>query len=370
MKHLMIIVFLLSAIEVLNAANTETAITFTGGSVADLQALLDKAPTGAVVVCAQTKPLEVSTSIWLRKPVTLRGLKANLLPKVGKTPILMADAEKITLTDIEMHGNYDSVSQTLRAPFIHVKRGGFVIERCKFYDGTKDGIMVTPEKGTGDIVGGTIRDIEGERMGRDLVSLSGGNEGLRIRDVTVENINLKKGYFRGAVEVSDGADNIIVRHVYAEEAVYGIDVQDHGGSRGTNTKVVLEDVTAVRCRHIIRTANNPLSKHTDLTLRNSTGKNCRDPVSISNTTGVRIENLSIIADQEIPTQSFITLRNVHHVLIRNATMKRPAKHIRAVTIIDCTDVKLEGVTCNGAPVDEPFVGGPRAKKGRNQEKTP
>lgn len=343
------------------AAAEPTTIKFTGGSASDFQALLDNAPTGAVVVCEQSNPLEVSTSILLRKPMTLRGLKANLPPKLGKMPILIADAEKITLTDIEMHGNYDSVSQQHRAPLIHIKRGGFRIERCKFFDGSKDGIMVTPEGGTGDIVGGVIRDIEGARMGRDLVSLSGGNGGLRIRDVTVENVSLKKGYHRGAVEVSDGTDNITVRHVYAEDAVYAIDVQDHGAVRkktgnacAPNTKVILEDVTAVRCKHIIRTANHSPPQHADLTLRDFTGRNCEEPVRISNTTKVFIENLTIINDQT-PSESPILLRNDHHAVIRNASVQNTGKDIHAVTINTCTDVKLERVICNGTAVEQPFV---------------
>ncbi len=98
--------------------------------------------------------------------------------------------------------------------------------------------------------------------GRDLVSISGGNRGQRIRNVSVENVRLKKGYLRGAVEVSDGTDNITVRHVYAEQAVYAIDVQDHASARkktaetahpcAPNTNVILEDVLAVDCRHAIQ----------------------------------------------------------------------------------------------------------------------
>jgi hypothetical protein len=173
---IVLIIALLAPLAAVQAATEERAtIKFTTGSEADLQALLDKAPAGAVVVCEQTKPLEISTTLLLSKPMTVRGLKARLQAKVDMTPILVADAAGITLTDIEMQGNFDSVSQQHRAPLIHLKRGGFRIEHCRFCDGSKDGIMITPERGTGDIVGGTIRDIEGARMGRDLVSLSGGD---------------------------------------------------------------------------------------------------------------------------------------------------------------------------------------------------
>ena len=363
------------ALACVNAAEEPATIKFIGGSAAVFQAIIDKASAGAVVVCEQTKPIEVSESLQLRKPITIRGLKACLPPKVDKTPIMIADSTGVTLTDCEMQGNYATVDQKHRAPLLHLKRGDFRIERCKFSDGSKDGIMVTPEDGTGDVVGGVIRDIEGARMGRDLVSLSGGNGGLRIRDVTVENISLKKGYHRGAVEVSDGTDNIIVRHVYVEDAHYAIDVQDHGPIKprtgnacAPNTKVLLEDFTAVRCQNIIRTANHPLG-HADLTLRDFTGRDCTEPIRIRNTTRVLIENLTITNEQALD-ESPIELRNDQQVVIRNATIKMSPESIHPVTTITCTDVQLERVTCNGTAVENPAIGAEKKKKKGGGTKKP
>jgi len=328
------------------AAEGPPTIKFTAGGEADFQALLDKAPEGAVVVCQQAQPLVVTKSLLIGKRMTLRGLKANLPEKLGNTPILIVDAAGVTLLDIEMHGNYDSVDQKVRAPFIHIKRGGFVIERCKFYDGSKDGLMVTPDDGAGDIVGGAIRNIEAFRMGRDAVSLSGGNTGQRLRDLTVENVSLKRGYERGAVEVSDGTDNIVVRHVYAENAVYAIDVQDHGGKRcAPNTNVTIEDVKAVGCKHVIRTANSP-RKHANLTLRDFTATNCQAPVQISNTAHVRVENLSII-DEPAAGKPRITLRNCDDVVLRNVTVKGLKEGVEAVETSASTAVRIEGLTRDG-----------------------
>jgi hypothetical protein len=156
-------------------------------------------------------------------------------------------------------------------------------------------------------------------MGRDLISLGGGNKGQRVRDITVEDIRLHRGYRRGAVEVSDGSDDIVVRRVYAENAVYAVDVQDHAGSTqeavaqgrqpacAPNTRIVIEDVEAVNCTHVIRTANRPIG-HTDLILRNFTARNCRAPVRISNTTRVRVERLRIF-DEPAATTPRIVLQN-------------------------------------------------------------
>lgn len=309
------------------------AIKFTGG---DLQELLDRAPQGAVVKCEQSEPLVVNQTLRIARPMTLRGLKARLPEKLGETVLLAVESGGVTLRDLEFHGNYDSVDQKNRAPLIHIKAGPFRIERCKFFDASKDGIMITPDDGTGDIVGGVIRDIEGIRMGRDVVSISGGNGGQRIRNVTVEKVRLTKGYFRGAVEVSDGTDKITVRHIHAEDAVYALDVQDHGAKIegksapcAPNTNITAEDLSAVNCTHLIRTANHPLG-HAGLSLRDLRATNCKDPVLISNTAQVRIENLTIVNEPELAKPP---------ILIRN-----------------CKDVELWDVTITGlregtSPID-------------------
>ena len=335
------------------APGTESpTFKFTDGQT-DLQGLLDKVPEGAVVICEQAEPLVVTKTITIAKPMTLRGLKARLPEKLGGMVLLVVEAGGVRLTDIEMHGNYDSVSQNNRAPFIHIKAGEFRIERCKFFDGTKDGINVTPDDGKGDIVGGVIRDIEGFRMGRDVVSLSGGCGGQRIRNVTVENVRLKKGFFRGAVEVSDGADNVTVRHVRAEDAVYAIDVQDHGAVQqgkskpsAPNTNVTIEDVTAVNCKHAIRTANRPLG-HANLTLLRFAARNCSEPVVISNTAHVRIRNFEIV-NEPAADKSRIMLRNCDDVEMQNIAITGLKDGVRAIDEGNSTNVRIEGLTRNCA----------------------
>jgi len=322
-------------------------LEFNGGN-AELQRVLDAAPVGAVVLCELNEPVVVTNTLTIAKPLTLSGLSARLREKLGDAILLVVKAKGVTLTNLELHGNYDSVPQEHRAPLIHIKAGEFRVERCKFYDGTKDGIMVTPDDGAGDICGGVIRDIEGVRMGRDLVSLSGGCGGQRIRDLRVENVRLTKGYHRGAVEVSDGADTVIVRHVYAEDAVYAVDVQDHGARQAgkpapsaPNTNITIDDVTAVNCKHLIRTANHPLG-HSNLTLRNFTGRNCREPVLISNTAHVRAQDLTLVNDPE-SKKPRITLRNCADVELRNVTITGLREGKEAVATPNSTNVRIEGL---------------------------
>jgi hypothetical protein len=209
------------------------------GDAAALQQAIDQASENATIVCDRQRLLVISKPITITKPITLTGLKARLPDGLGRTPMVVVAAEGVTLTNLELHGNYTTVAQADRAPMIWVQRGRFTIESCQFFDGTKDGIMVTPLDDGYDIVGGTIRQIQAFRMGRDAVSLSGGNQGRKVRDLTVENVKLERGYERGAVEVSDGSDSITVRHVRAESAIYAIDVQDHRGESAANTNIVL-----------------------------------------------------------------------------------------------------------------------------------
>jgi len=352
-------------------------LNFTGGEPG-LQALLAKAATGAVVVCHQAEPLVVARTLRITKPLTLRGLKARLPEKLGNTPLLAVEAKGVALVDLELHGNYESVPQNERAPLIHIKADEFRVEHCHFFDASKDGIMITPDDGTGDLVGGVIRDIEGERMGRDLVSISGGCGGQRVRKATVEDIRLKKGYHRGAVEVSDGTDDIMVRHVYAEDAVYAIDVQDHGakqsgkpGPSAPNTNVSLEDVTAVNCKHLIRTANHPLG-HSNLTLINFTARDCREPVLVSNTTGVRARNLTLSCET-ITKKSPITFRGCDDVELTNVIITGLREGTEAITTPNSRNIRIAGLqrhetrSGSGAGAEINHTGGNKGRGMTNDE---
>lgn len=326
---------------VLLSMPTQAQVIRYAGDGSDLQKVIDAAPAGATLIFDRKKQFVFSTPITIKKALTVKGFNARLPERLGKTELLVVEAEGVTVLDLELHGNYDSVSQNVRAPLLWVQKGRFHIERCKFYDGSKEGVLVTPVTGGGDIVGGVIKDIEAFRMGRDAVSISGGNAGAKVRNVTVENVSLKRGYLRGSVEVSDGTDLITVRQVFAEEAVYAIDVQDHGAGSAANTRITVEDVEALNCKHIIRTANSERG-HAELTLRRMTGKNCQAPVQISNTKTVLVEDLTITSDKEVATAP-IRLKNCHGVRFKNVTVKGLREDVDPIVASKCTELKIEGL---------------------------
>jgi photosystem II stability/assembly factor-like uncharacterized protein len=324
-------------------SNKLGSINYTGDG-SDLQETIDRANPGSTIACDPKRKLEISTTITIKQPITLEGVNAALPRGLGKTSLFVVESEGVTIQDSEFHGNYDSVPQSDRAPLLWFQAGKFKIARCTFYDGSKDGVNITPVEGDKgrDIVGGEIRDLKAFRMGRDVVSISGGNNGLRVRDVTVNNVRLERGYHRGAVEVSDGSDNVTVQNVYAQDAVYAIDVQDHGKPSAPNTNIVIENVEAVRCKHIIRTANGPRG-HEHLTLRNFTGRECTLPVLISNTKHVRIEKLTILNHTDAKSPP-IRLQTCEHVLLTGITIQSQSFHADPIKLVNCSDVKIDGLT--------------------------
>jgi hypothetical protein len=338
--RIVLVVLLGSFLPRAQAAEAPQMIAYNGDG-SDLQKVIDGASAGAIITCDLKRQMELAAPLVIKKAMTLRCVNVALPRGVGNTSLIVVEAKGVTIYDSEFHGNYDSVSQKDRAPLVWFQAGGFTVERCTFHDGYKDGVMIAPSSGENarDIVGGVVQDIKAFRMGRDAVSISGGNNGLRIRDVTVRNIRLEKGYHRGAVEVSDGADNITVRDVYAQDAVYAIDVQDHGKPSAPNTNIVIEDVEAVRCRHIIRTSNGPRG-HANLTLRNLVGNECAFPVQISNTKRVRIEQLSILnhTDRKSPP---IRLESCHDVLLKSVTVQSLAFPDDPIKTVKCSGVSVQ-----------------------------
>ena len=329
-----------TAFLVLWSGAAREAVTYSGDG-SDLQQVVDRAAAGSVVECDVRNQRTLTAPLLIRKPLTLRGLNARLPEKLARTSLIVVEAEGVTLEGLELHGNYDSVSQKDRAPLIKIHAGNFRLERCRFYDSTKDGVEITPKPNGGDIVGGIVRDIKGFRIGRDAVSISGGNRGEKVRDVVVENVSLRKGYHRGAVEVSDGTDNIRVRDVYAEDCTYAIDVQDHGRESAANTNVLVENVEAVRCRHIIRTANSPRA-HANLTLKSLTGRDCRAPVRISHTANVLIDGLKILrhADGKEPPIDF---KGCTGVTVTNARIQTAAFVDNPIRSRKTTGLIVEGL---------------------------
>jgi hypothetical protein len=307
----------------------------------DLRHLLATAPAHATIVCDPNRTVTLSAPIELVKPVTVRGLNAQLPRALGKTSLLIVRAKGVTLTGLTLTGNGDSVSQADRAPLVIIAAGDFRIEGIQFFNASKDGINVDGDAAGEDIVGGVIRDVVGRKVIRDTISISGGDsKGFKVRNVLVENIRAYDSQRRGAVEVSDGSENITVRNVYAERCVYAVDVQDHSKPQQINRHVLLEDIYARDSKHALRTSNRPLG-HAHLTIRDITAERCTDPLVISNTSGVRLQNVRVIDHTGAGTP--VLLRNCPGATVRDITVEKSTHAGAALVLEDCDAALVDGM---------------------------
>ncbi len=308
----------------------------------NLQATIQAAPPHAVLVCNPNRVLTLSTPVCIDKPLTLCGLHAQLPEKLGNTSLIVVQAAGVSISDFELHGNADSVKQEDRAPLLRIHAGDFRVERGLFVDSSKDGVMI--EAGDKDIVGGIVRDVVGVGVIRDTVSISGGNTGAKIRNVLVDNVRGYRSSKRGAVEVSDGTNNVTVRKVYAEDCVYAVDVQDHNRPHQDNRNVLVQDVYALRCKHALRTANSPKG-HINLTIRDVTAERCPQPLRISNTDNLMLDNVRVI-DHNSPDTPIAVVRcnglSLRNIMIQN-TMSRKA----ALLVQDCDQTTIDGLVLRG-----------------------
>jgi hypothetical protein len=160
----------------------------------------------------------------------------------------------------------------------------------------------------------------------------------------VDNVRCYDSRLRGAVEVSDGTDNITVRKVYAERAVYALDVQDHNKPDQSNRNVVIEDVYAVDCKHALRTANSRKG-HDGLTIRDITARKCTVPVRISHTANVHLSNVRVFDHQS--GKPAIQISDCHGVSIRDVAMQDVSIKGPAVLLENCNETLIDGFTLRG-----------------------
>lgn len=311
----------------------------------NLQQLIDKAPAYSTIMCNSNNELLVSTPIVINKPLNLKGLKARLPDGLGKQSIIEVKSEYVTITDFELSGNASTVPQSERAALITVYAGGFRIERGLVKNSSKEGIEVDQREFPKPVDGGVIRDIVGKGCMRDVVSLGGpaGPE-PHIKNILVENIRGYNSLLRGTVEVSDGAENITVRKIYAKNCFYAIDVQDHN-KKEINRHVLIDDVYALHCTHAIRTFNHA-NGHSNLTLTNITAEQCEETLYVSNTDNVIVQNVKIIGyGGEKPA---ISLTNCDALTVRDVTLVDCTARSEGLLVENCADVTVDGIRVSGS----------------------
>jgi hypothetical protein len=314
----------------------------------DPHQVIAAAPPYCVVLFDRNRPWTLDQTLVIDKPLTVLGLHARLPDGLAATPLVAILAEGVRFTDFELHGNTESITTDWganRASCLTIQAGDFVIERGWVTRASRHGILVGSgtDQDLGDYVAaggkqirnGVIRDIIAHDIRRDAVSIEGRPEGS-ISHLLVENIWLYRSPDRGAVEACDGADNIILRNIYAEDAVYVADVMhDHGKNVAHNH--TLENIHGVRCRHVVRTANRDLG-HTGLTVRNVVAEQCQLPLRISNTRGVWIEGVQV---KMHPGGPIAAISNCHGVRMNQLMLLSGTRDDEAIQWRGCTHTRAD-----------------------------
>jgi len=333
-------------LQALFVAGAENATDTIHVNQRDLQQVIDTAPPNSLVQCDPNRTMTLSVPVTIRKPLTLVGLHARLPEKLGSTPLVVVEAKGVAVTDFELIGNAESVPQSERAPLLIIHAGDFRVERGRFLNSSKDGVMIDGDgSASEDLVGGVVRDIVGRGVCRDVVSISGSSgHGRLIRNVLVDNVRCYDSSHRGAVEVSDGTDNITVRKVYAESALYAIDVQDHNKPAQSNRNVVIEDVYALRCKHALRTANSRKG-HNNLTVRDIIADQCTSPVQISHTANLHLNNVRILNHES--GKPLIHLQDCHGVSVRDIMAENGSFKGPVLLLENCDETIVDGLSLRG-----------------------
>jgi hypothetical protein len=225
------------------------------------------------------------------------------------------------------------------------------VERCVFENSSKNGLTIDPQHSGKPLVGGVVRDIVGRNVTRDVVSLSGGPNGAIIQDVLVENLRASDSKLRGAVEVSDGSENITVRSIWAERCVYAVDFQDHDEPTDINHNVLIEDIKARKCRHAVRTATE-LDGHSGLTIRDVWAENCDVPVRVSCIRDVIVEGVHVIGRERDPTDAddlacVIQVKDCENVVLRDISIVNIGEIPAAVRVVDTAQLDVDGLAVSG-----------------------
>ncbi len=213
----------------------------------------------------------------------------------------------------------------------------------------KHGIVVRSMDG--DAEHGIISNIVSRNIRRDGISLTGyGVLGFFNRNILIENITAYGSNDRGAVEISDGNEQITVRNIDAVNCRYGVEIQDHKREGQINRGILIEGVAVTNTMSAIN-CNLSDYGHGNITLRDISGENWprrseyrfsdRSPVDIRNADQVIVENVQIRGNQD----SFgLSLRDSDTVMMRNVLIEnRGDSGYPMIQTIDVSGFQLDGV---------------------------
>ncbi|KAJ8903427.1 hypothetical protein NDN08_004535 [Rhodosorus marinus] len=283
-----------------------------------------------------------SKPILVLKPMTIRSIRV-VLNSTNPIPLLRILAKSVTITDFELNGNNMVVLDSRRQALMQVFKSGFHIARGTFRNSTKDGVVVRSIEGSPSITGGVLRYLIGTLNNRDVVSLTTLDGGKTItKNIVVENIRAYGSRDRGAVEISDGVEDMFVRNVYAIDCYYAVSIQDHGVSElETIRRVFVSNVVAVRSDFAIVSQVESI-RHGDVSTSRVFAKNCIKALELQNLDWVRVDDVRVIAPRT--TGYALEIINCKDLKIRDVSFVGGGKARGAIMVMQSSNVRIAGVT--------------------------
>ncbi|KAJ8903431.1 hypothetical protein NDN08_004539 [Rhodosorus marinus] len=308
----------------------------------DLEEQIESASDGDFLRANSNCEWTVDNAISIRSRITIRGVRAKLKSGVGLTAIFKVLEPGVIIEDFVLTGNKDSVKEAFRMSLILVFKSDVTIRNGVFYDSSQNGVAVRANQGASDIVGGLLENLEGHGCERDVVSISTRDNGLRgTRNITVKNIRAYKSRKKGAVEVSDGAEDIIVDNIYAERCVYAVDIQDHSkGKLESNNRIKISNVHAYRCKFAVRSETTDIG-HSDIEISDVYARGCTRTMSLKNIMNLTIYNVR--SEGNKGTGNAIELMNCDNLVLRDAHFGNRLGSVSAVWVKNSKNARVYSV---------------------------
>lgn len=311
----------------------------------DLQETIDEAMPHSIIMCDPNRAMMVKRAITVHKPLTIVGLHAFLEKGLCDAPIVVISADHVAMKDFWLRGNVGSVPFEHRASLIAVRANHFIIENGIVTDSARHGVIVSARQAEANLHTGIIRNITGRNIARDVISLEGhGDAGYFVRHVIVEDIKGYESHDRGAVETCDGTEFITIRGVYAEDCVYGVDVQEHGEKGQVNKNISIVGVRVKNCTSAVRASHGDQG-HCNLMMVDISSSGWREDedgrlIVLRNTSNITLANVEISENEKSPA---IHAKNCDGLILRNVLITKCNHKGAAIVIEDCGNVVVDGL---------------------------
>jgi hypothetical protein len=306
----------------------------------DPETKIQNAPQNSTIIFDATHQFVIASEIDITtKGVTI--LYANVkLDAGGDARIFDVSADDVTISNFNLDGNKANQSVKLSTIFASgclnptVKNG-------RVANSKRHGVLIS---GTGGKVeDATVKNIVGDSIARDCVSVEGRGDNI---NPLVENVTGVNSTDRGTVEIADGVDGATVKHVRGESQAYVVTIEDHGSTGEDNTDLLVEDVRGESVNKLVDGSNMSAGiGHRNITIKDVTAPagtftgTGGGIVFVSEASNIILENVTI--EGYDPAASVI-IEFCDDVTLRNVGGGDNTATNAVVKLLNCNNVRIFG----------------------------